>query len=122
MMAYGRRRSCGCDLGRPYALTLGLGGTESYPTFAWHQGMGKARRTAWSTVLADRVCREAGPAARFSYLDAKRNVCGSWGADARRLDHGRDFSKLSATVALQDLPEPRPATIEWEWLYRWVVK
>lgn len=122
MMAYGRCRSCGCDLGRPYALTLDLEDTEPYPTFAWHQGMGKARRTAWSTILADTVCRDVGPAARFAYLDAKRHVCGSCGADAQRLDHGRDFPVLSATFALQDLPEPRPATIEWDWLHRWVVR
>jgi hypothetical protein len=122
MQAYGKCRSCGCDLGRPYALTLDLEGQEPYPTFAWHQGMRGSRRTAWSVVLAETVSRALGPASKFAFLDTKNNVCGSCGADARRLDDGLHFPVLTASVALQDLSEPQPATIEWDWLHRWVLR
>jgi len=122
MHAFGRCRSCQSDLGTPYSLTLDLEDADPYPTFAWHQGMSNRRRTAWAPFLIETVCRQAGYSSKFAIFDREHSVCGYCGADARLVDRGRNFPILRATVALRRLPEPRPATIEWDWLHRWIVR
>jgi hypothetical protein len=120
--AYGKCLACGFDLGRPYALTMQAQLPDRYPQFAWHQGMGRQTRTAWADMLAELALRYAGRQARIGAIDAATKTCTACGSDARRLGNSDLFPSLTASVPLGELPAPRPASLEWDWLYRWVLR
>ncbi|WP_312165392.1 competence protein CoiA family protein [Massilia timonae] len=121
LTAYGRCWCCGFNLGKPYALTMRPLLPQAYPQFSWHQGMGRQVRSAWVDPLAALALRAAGQKTRVGTIDLAAKACSVCGADATELDTGESFPSVEATVALDSLPAPAPSSVEWQWLYRWVL-
>lgn len=119
ILGWGRCASCQQLIGHPYALILSIEGHSELPSFTWHRGM-TDRRTFW----VDQILRLLQPrvlANQAGFIDRTKYSCMACGAKAKLLGEkdGTGLTKLK--LLFNELPKPRPGTIEWDWVNRWTL-